>query len=69
VKNPKENSEKMKIVNFLHFLFTLVQNPTKTPITGNCDRGCVYRSRQMMRQAVPIRRQCPSWRQPGKRQI
>jgi len=33
-KNPKENSEKMKIVNFLHFLFTLVQNPTKTPITG-----------------------------------
>jgi len=38
VKNPKENGEKMKIVNFLHFLFTLVQNPTKTPITGKCNR-------------------------------
>jgi hypothetical protein len=69
VKNPKENSEKMKIVNFLHFLFTLVQKPTKTPITGNCDRGCVFGSRQMMRHNVPIRRQCPSWLQPDKRQI
>jgi hypothetical protein len=39
VKNPKENSEKMKIVNFLHFHFTMAQNPIKTPITGKCDRG------------------------------
>ncbi|MDA8723354.1 hypothetical protein N9M90_01025 [Alphaproteobacteria bacterium] len=27
--NPKENSEKLKIVKFLHFHFTLVQNPKK----------------------------------------
>jgi hypothetical protein len=69
VKNSKENSEKMKIVNFLHFHFTVVQNPTKTPITGKCDRGCFFGWSQMMWRAAPIRQQCPSWRQPGKRQI
>jgi len=31
MKNPKEKGEKMKIVNFLHFLFTAVHNPTKKP--------------------------------------
>jgi hypothetical protein len=31
----------MKIVNFLHFPFTMAQNPTKNPITGDCDWGCV----------------------------
>ena len=49
----------MKIVNFLHFLFTAVHNPTKkNPITDDCDRVCVFGSYQMTRlaysAAIPI---------------
>ena len=36
----EEKKENVKIVNFLHFHFTVVQNPTKTSITDKCDRGC-----------------------------
>jgi hypothetical protein len=38
IKNQKENSEKMKIVKFLHFHFTVAQYQTKNPITSACDR-------------------------------
>ena len=58
MKNPKEIGEKMKIVNFLHFLFTTVHNPTKKPITDDCDRVCIFGSYQMTRlaysAAIPI---------------